>query len=203
MAPVMYVMCHALEEEKFAGEEVVNSQYFWNYLATYWHLLYRYWWNTRIFAFTKKSSSSHAVKMLFLSSTCEDIGVAMVTNILWYYVSKMNFKKSCLLCRNFISIYQINRTHKAAWGYKFYLLVLKVFLTREKYFQHSKIKFVSSSAARGHVIPSIYICPTLGEKWSALINQVNSRETASSVTFMRKIIKFCIGRFKIEFCTTI
>ena len=42
----------------------------------------------------------------------------------------------------------------AAWGYKFYLLVLKVSrsLTRERYFQHSKIKFVSS---RGHEISSI------------------------------------------------
>ena len=37
----------------------------------------------------------------------------------------------------------------AAWGYEFYLLVLKVSLTRERYFQHSKIKFVSP---RGHVI---------------------------------------------------
>ena len=55
MAPAMYIMCHALKEEKFAGEEAVNSQYFGNYLATYWHLLYSYWWNTRIFAFTKKS----------------------------------------------------------------------------------------------------------------------------------------------------
>ena len=35
----------------------------------------------------------------------------------------------------------------AAWGYEFYLLVLKVSLTRsltrERYFQHSKINFVS------------------------------------------------------------
>ena len=44
-------------------------------------------------------------------------------------------KKSCVLCRNFISIYKINRT-----------------LHRERYFQHSKIKFVSP---RGHVISSI------------------------------------------------
>ena len=35
-----------------------------------------------------------------------------------------------------------------AWGYDFYLLVLKVSL----YFQHSKIKFVSP---RGHEISSI------------------------------------------------
>ena len=41
----------------------------------------------------------------------------------------------------------------AAWGYEFYLLVLKVSLTCERYFQHSKIKFVSP---RGHVISSIY-----------------------------------------------
>ena len=42
----------------------------------------------------------------------------------------------------------------AAWGYEFYLLLLKVPLTRERYFQHSKIKFVSPS---GHVISSISI----------------------------------------------
>jgi len=40
-----------------------------------------------------------------------------------------------------------------AWGYGFYLLVLKVSLTRERYFHHSKIKFLSP---RGHVISSIY-----------------------------------------------
>ena len=47
----------------------------------------------------------------------------------------------------------------AAWGHKFYLLVLKVSLTcslrllnHERYFQHSKIKFVSQ---RGHVISSM------------------------------------------------
>ena len=45
-------------------------------------LLYKYWWNTRIFPFTKKIiSSSRAVKILFLSFTCEDIGVVMVTDI--------------------------------------------------------------------------------------------------------------------------
>ena len=47
----------------------------------------------------------------------------------------------------------------ATWGYEFYLIVLNLYishsfasLTRERYFQHSKIKFVSS---RGHVISSI------------------------------------------------
>ena len=41
----------------------------------------------------------------------------------------------------------------AAWGYEFCLLVLKVSLTRERYFQPEKIKFVSPS---GHVISSMY-----------------------------------------------
>ena len=48
----------------------------------------------------------------------------------------------------------------AALGYKFYLRVLKVSLTSERseqiserYFQHSKIKFVSP---HGHVISSMY-----------------------------------------------
>ena len=37
---------------------------------------------SRVFPFTKKIiSPSGAVKVLFLSFTCEDIGVAMVTNI--------------------------------------------------------------------------------------------------------------------------
>ena len=42
--------------------------------------------------------------------------------------------------------------YKAAWGYAFYLLVLKVSLTRslcERYFQHEKIKFISP---RSHVM---------------------------------------------------
>ena len=49
----------------------------------------------------------------------------------------------------------------AARGYKFYLLMLKVFLpllftslTRERYFQHLNIKFVSP---RGHVISSFFL----------------------------------------------
>ena len=44
----------------------------------------------------------------------------------------------------------------AAWRYEFCLLVLKVSLTSERYFQHSKIKFVSP---RGHVISSMYPTP--------------------------------------------
>ena len=53
----------------------------------------------------------------------------------------------------------------AAWGYEFYLLVLKVSLTRERYFQHSKIKFVSP---RGHERSSIYVI-TCCFVWSEII----------------------------------
>ena len=60
-------------------------------------------------------------------------------------------KKSCVLCRNFISIYKINRTLHGRLGKR--SLVLKVSLTRERYFQHSKKKFVSPL---GQVISSIY-----------------------------------------------
>ena len=78
----------------------------------------------------------------------------------YFAVSKMNFKKSCLLCRNFISIYKINRTLHGHLGIR--ILSSRVesvshsfaSLTRERYFQHSKIKFVSP---RGHVISSICI----------------------------------------------
>ena len=131
------------------------------------------------------------MKILFLSFTCEDIGVAMVTNMIsqlqesfplrraagsfeisftkWlrgaktvqlpvtFWMSCQIFtsilfpslkniqedlpkKKSCVLCRNFISIYKINRTLHGRLGHEFYL--------------HSKIKFVSP---RGYVISSIYL----------------------------------------------
>ena len=44
------------------------------------YLLYKHQWHTRIFPFTKKNISSlRAVKILFLSYTFEDIGLAMVT----------------------------------------------------------------------------------------------------------------------------
>ena len=66
-------------------------------------------------------SSSRAVKILFLSFTCEDIGVAMVTNMISQLQEsfplrraagsfEISFTKSCLLCRNFITMYKINRT---------------------------------------------------------------------------------------------
>ena len=46
-------------------------------------LFYKYWWNTQDFSFYWRIISSlRAVKILFLSFTCEDIGVAMVTNMI-------------------------------------------------------------------------------------------------------------------------
>ena len=46
-------------------------------------LFYKYWWNTQDFSFYWRIIFSlRAVKILFLSFTCEDIGVAMVTNMI-------------------------------------------------------------------------------------------------------------------------
>ena len=98
------------------------------------YLLYRYWWNSTIFL------SSRAVKIPSLSFTCEDIGVAMVTNMISQLqesfpfrraVGSFEIKKSCLLCRNFISIYKIKRTLHGRLGIRLYLRVLKVSLTNE------------------------------------------------------------------------
>ena len=55
----------------------------------YYVLLCRYWWITRIFSFTKKSYLHRAqwriFKILFLSFTCGDIGVATVTNMVFLF----------------------------------------------------------------------------------------------------------------------
>ena len=77
------------------------------------------------------------MKILYLSFTCDNIGVAMVTNIISQLlslfllynfnifvtrqflialaVSKMNIKK-VVLCRNFISSYKIKRTLHGGLG---------------------------------------------------------------------------------------
>ena len=66
-------------QKSFGGSGFGNTSVF----AAYYHpLLYRYWWNTRIFPFTKKSYL-HRAQWRYC---CENIGVAMVTNInLKYY----------------------------------------------------------------------------------------------------------------------
>ena len=76
----------------------------------------------------------------------------------YFAVSKMN-KKSSVLCRNFISIYKINRTLHGRAGIRILSSSAESIShewakrTSERYFQHSKIKFVSP---RSHVISSIY-----------------------------------------------
>ena len=77
-------------------------------------------------------SSSRAVKILFLSFTCEDIGVAMVTKM----ISQLQ--------ESFPILIEFSRAESISYSF--------ASLTRERYFQHSKIKFVSP---RGHVISSI------------------------------------------------
>ena len=67
----------------------------------------------------------------------------MQVNIL--AVSKMN-KKSCVLCKNFISIYKIHRTLRGCLG-------IWILSPRAESISHSKIKFVS---LHGHVISSLY-----------------------------------------------
>ena len=73
-------------------------------------------------------------------------------------VLKMN-KTSCVLCGNFISIYKINRTLHGRLGMRILPCRAESIshewtkLTRERYYHHSKIKFVSP---RCHVISSIY-----------------------------------------------
>ena len=94
------------------------------------------------------------MKILFLSFTREDIGVAMVTNMI-SQLQELPARACCVLCGNFISIYKINRTlhGRAAIG------ILSSHAKRT-YFQPSKIKFVSP---RGHVISSIYSFSVLFE----------------------------------------
>ena len=69
-------------------------------------------------------------------------------------------KKRCVLCRNLISIYIRNRTFHGRLGIRILSSRAESIshsfasLTRERYFQHSKIKFVSP---RGHEISSISV----------------------------------------------
>ena len=64
----------------------------------------------------------------------------------YFAVSKMS-KKNCVLCRNFISIYKINRTLHGRLGIRI------LSSCAERYVQYSKINFVS---LRSHVISSIW-----------------------------------------------
>ena len=65
----------------------------------------------------------------------------------WFYWNFIH--KSCLLCRNFISIYKINRTSHGPLGIQILSSRAEIIshsftlVIHERYFQHSKIKFVS------------------------------------------------------------
>ena len=122
-------------------------------------LLYRYWWNTRIFPFTKKSYLHRAQwRYHFYLSRVKILVSPWLLTWLASYKRAMN-KKSCVLCSNFISIYIINRTFHGRLGIQILSSRAKSIshsfasLTHEIYFKYSKIKFVSP---RGHEISSIY-----------------------------------------------
>ena len=100
-------------------------------------------------------------------------------------------KKSCVLCRTFISIYKINRTLHDRLGIRILSSRAESIshslasLTRERYFQHSKIKFVSP---RGHVISSISIPLTL-----PLISRFNCISTFAAFLVFGEQPYFCIS----------
>ena len=122
------------------------------------YLLYRYWENTRIFPFTKKSFLLRAQwRYYFYLSR---VRILVSPWLLTWLANYQNYKssKSCVLCRNFISIYKKNRTLHGHLGIRILSSSAEsishsfALLTRERYFPHSKIKFVSP---RGHVVSSI------------------------------------------------
>ena len=99
--------------------------------------------------------------------------------------------KSCVLCRTFISIYKINRTLHGRLGIRILSSRAESIshsfasLTRERYFQHSKIKFVSP---RGHVISSISIPLAL-----RLISRFNCISTFAGFMVFGEQPYFCIS----------
>ena len=99
----------------------------------------------------------------------------------FFIISKMN-KTSCFKSRHFINIYIINRTLHGRLGIRILsssaesISHLFASLTRERYLQHSKIKFLSP---RGHVISSIYFFGSQrdwgwGQRESLLTGYTNS-----------------------------
>ena len=93
----------------------------------------------------------------------------------FFIISKMN-KTGCFKSRHFINIYIINRTLHGRLGIRILSSRAESIshsfasLTRERYLQHTKIKFVSP---RGHVISSIY--PTSANGIIVLLNSLNSK----------------------------
>ena len=128
-------------------------------------LLYRYWWNTRIFPFTKKSYLHRAQwrYYFYLSRVRILVSPWLLTWLANYKRTSHSgarkwIKKNCFSRMNFNSIYRINRTLHGRLGIRILSSRAESIshsfaeLTREGYFQHSKIEFVYP---RGHVISSI------------------------------------------------
>ena len=61
---------------------------------------------------------------------CEDIGVAMITNTISQLQELQEFQK-VVLCRNFISIYKINRTLHGRLG-------IRILSSRAESISHSR-----------------------------------------------------------------
>ena len=85
----------------------------------------------------------------------------------FFIISKMN-KTSCFKSGHVINIYIINRTLHGRLGIRILSSSAESIshsfasLTRERYSQHSKIKFVFP---RGHVISSIYLPVSVVSYW--------------------------------------
>ena len=105
------------------------------------------------------------MKILFLSFTCEDIGVAMVTNMIGQLEESFPLQARGQFFLNFIqkmasrcedgtvTVITPLQVHPSFITFLWQAFCDRWPVTSERYFQHSKIKFVSP---RGHVISSMY-----------------------------------------------
>ena len=162
-------VCYHMSNNK-SGWMCRGSRFFYHkyrYCFLLWYIVVYYIDTDEIplfFLLLKNHILTHAVKILFLSFTCENICVAMVTNMISQlqesFLLRCTASSFEILCRYFISVYKISRTlhgHLGIWilsSSAESISHLFASLTPEKYFQHSKIKFVSLC---GHEISFIYI----------------------------------------------
>ena len=121
------------------------------------YLLYRYWWNTRIFPFTKKSYLHRAQWRYYFYLSRVRILVSP-----WLLAWLANYKRDSAQARgrffrNFISRNKINRTLHGRLG-------IRILSSSAESISHSweilpvlEVKFVSP---RGYVLPSIYFAHT-------------------------------------------
>ena len=103
----------------------------------------------RFFLSLKNHFLAQAVKILFLSFTCENICVAMVTNMISQlqesFLLRCTASSFEILCRYFISVYEISRTlhgHLGIWilsSSAESISHLFASPTPKRYFQHSII----------------------------------------------------------------